>query len=197
MTKHRESNIDFEFSDECKVIKFDESNFYRQAFARLPGGKGVDFLLDSDERLIFLEVKNCIGHEAENRKRTKMCTDGRVGRCSGSFDADTFDVEIPAKIAMSLACLVGAYTKEQISSNAQELKPYCESLMSKEVRTQKKEVVVILVLEGDFSSAVRTKKMEMKRIQDSIRTKLSWLATKKVYVVDSDTYGERYFKMCV
>lgn len=197
MIKYKESHIDFEFPDECKVIKFDDSNFYRQAFVRLPGGKGVDFLVDCDERFIFLEVKNCTGHEAENRKRTKICANGRAGESGVSFDADTFDVEVSAKIAMSLACLVGAYTKEQTSSNAQELKTYCESLISKEVRTKKKEIVVILVLEGDFSSAVRTKKMEMQRIQESIRNKLNWLATKKVYVVDSDTYGERYFKMCV
>lgn len=196
MIKQRESNISFEFPDKCKVIKFDDSNFYRQVFIRLPGGKGVDFLIDSDKSLIFLEVKNCMGHERENKNRTKTRRDGRAGEETHSFGADTFDEEVSAKVAMSLACLVGAYTKGDTVPNAQALAPYCESLISEKVRTQQKEVVVILVLEGDFNfSKTRSKKMIMERIQQSIQSKLSWLATKNVHVIDHNTYKQRYFKM--
>lgn len=195
MTAYRESDISFEFPDGCRVIKFDDSSFYRQVFNRLPGGKGVDFLIDSDESLIFLEVKNCIGHERENKKRTATCTDGRVGEERPLFEADTFDVEVSAKVAMSLACLVGAYTKGASAPNAQELTAYYESLTSEKVRTQQKKVVVILVLEGEYNSKARTKKMIMERIQQSIQSKLSWLATKRVHVIDHNTYKERYFKM--
>lgn len=195
MIKYKESNIDFEFPDEYKVIKFDDSNFYRHAFNRLPGGKGVDFLIETKDTLIFLEVKNCTGHEQENRKRTLIVKDGRVEDGEISFDANTFDAEVSAKVAMSLACLVGAYTKGKISDKAQELEAYFNFLTSESVRTQKKDVIVILVLEGNFKTESRSKKTQMGRIQDSIRSKLDWVAVKKVSVVDSDTYKPLYFTM--
>lgn len=195
MIKYKESNIDFEFPDEYKVIKFDDSNFYRHAFNRLPGGKGVDFLIETTESLIFLEVKNCTGHEPENRKRTQIVKDGRAEDGEISFDAKTFDAEVSAKVALSLACLVGAYTKGKNSETAQKLEPYFKFLTSESVRTQKKDVIVILVLEGNFEAESRSKKMQMGRIQDSIRSKLDWVAVKKVSVVDCDTYKQRYFTM--
>lgn len=55
----------------------------------------------------------------------------------------------------------------------------------------------VLFLEGDFDSqkiSSRSKTMIMKRLQDSINKKLSWLNC-RVSVVDSDTYNERYFKV--
>lgn len=195
MISYRESNIDFTFPEDSKVLKLDDSNFYRQVFARLPGGKGVDFVIDSADGLVFLEVKNCIGHEAENKARTKACSDARVDAATISFKAETFDVEVSAKVAMSFACLLGAYTKAKSSSHAQELEAYAKVLLSESVRTQKKGVVVILVLEGKFDSQVRTKKMLMGRLQQSIQSKLGWLAIKRVRVVDSNTYKQRYFTM--
>lgn len=57
--------------------------------------------------------------------------------------------------------------------------------------------MVILFLEGDFDnprSVTRSKKMIMERLQDSIRTKLSWLNC-RVSVVDSATYNKRCFEL--
>lgn len=96
---------------------------------------------------------------------------------------------------MSLACLIGAYTKGKNSVTAQELEIYFKFLTSEPVRTQRKDIVVILVLEGDFHTESRSKKMQMGKIQDSIRSKLDWISVKKVAVVDSDTYKPIYFTM--
>ena len=38
-------------------------------FNQMPGAKGVDIVADSDEIIHFIEIKNCLGHERENRWR--------------------------------------------------------------------------------------------------------------------------------
>lgn len=54
-----------------------------------------------------------------------------------------------------------------------------------------------MFLEGDFlkdGPQSRTKKMMMKRIQESISAKLEWLNC-KVFVVDSNTYKKAMFEL--
>ena len=63
-----EGNLRFTFSSDY-AIKFDDTFFYRKSFNPMPGAKGVDFICDSNDFLLFLEVKDCLGREAENRWR--------------------------------------------------------------------------------------------------------------------------------
>ena len=58
-----ESNLTFSFADGTTVIKFDNTDFYRKVFNKLPGSKGVDIIADSNDMLQLIEIKNCTGHE--------------------------------------------------------------------------------------------------------------------------------------
>jgi len=185
-----ESSLIFTFPNACQVIKFDDSRFYRNFFTRLPGGKGVDFIEETSDSIVLIEVKNCTGHEQENRHRT------RTEKISPDNDVKgRFVTEIPAKVAMSVACLMGAHTKHLNTPGAHELEPYFQALAAEKRGIPQKKIVVVLVLEGNFMSRTRSKAMIMQSIQAAIREKLKWLNCSKVYVVDINTYKERYFKM--
>ena len=67
-----ESNLTFSFADGTTVIKFDNTDFYRKVFNKLPGSKGVDIIADSNDMLQLIEIKNCTGHESENRWRISI-----------------------------------------------------------------------------------------------------------------------------
>lgn len=191
----KESGITFIFSRDYRVLKFDDSPYYRKEFNHLPGGKGVDFIADSKERILLIEVKNCTGRERENRSRTKTSTGESKNEEVIGITANTFDEEIPLKIAMTLACLIGAHSKHQRSEHANELELYFQAIISEGVCNLKKEIIVVVVLEGNFGTASRSKKMILDRLQKSIRKKLDWLFCNKVIVVDSDTYQNQYFQM--
>lgn len=192
----RESNLTFSFDSEYTVIKFDEKPFYRESFNKMPYGKGVDIIADSDGTIHLLEIKNCLGHEAENRWRTSI-NNGKLDSAPRDLDVekrDSFDIEVAKKVAMSILCLFGAWSKAQESEKALELEEYWKAIDNTKVQKNKKKIVVTLFLEGDFGSIsqARKKKAIMKRIQESISQKLTWLNC-KVSVVDSDTYNQRLF----
>ena len=64
-----ESGMQFEFPDNRTTVKFDEELFYRNCFNKFPESKGVDFITDGKDLIAFIEVKNCRGHEGDNRWR--------------------------------------------------------------------------------------------------------------------------------
>lgn len=107
---------------------------------------------------------------------------------------DSFDIEVAKKVAMTILCLFGAWSKAERTEKALELENYWKSLNNTKVQKNKKQIIVTLFLEGNFSgvSQTRSKKSIMKRIQESISKKLDWLNC-KVFVVDSDTYNDRFF----
>lgn len=84
MTIKEESRLKFGFSEECTVIKFDETSFYRKFFNKLPEAKGVDFIITDKKRIALIEVKNCLGDEGncrwriapDNKKRETVRTNG-------------------------------------------------------------------------------------------------------------------------
>ena len=63
-----EGKLDVEFAKQYRVVKFDKTNFYT-CFKSLDGAKGVDFIALSDNDILFLEIKDCKGHESENEWR--------------------------------------------------------------------------------------------------------------------------------
>lgn len=64
--KIEESNLIFEFPDESTTVKFDQDRYYTSHFIKMPYAKGVDFISLSSKALLFLEVKNYLGHEKDN-----------------------------------------------------------------------------------------------------------------------------------
>ena len=80
---------------------------------------------------------------------------------------------------------------------AAELQKFWRGLNDVKIPADKKKILVILFLEGNFEDCgikSRSKKMMMSRLQDSISRKLTWLNC-QVFVVDSGTYKERYFQV--
>lgn len=199
MMKIEESDLTFTFADQISVSKFDDAKFYRNAYNKLPNGKGVDIIADSPDMLQLIEVKNCSGHESENLWRTST-DNSKLSSAPADLDIDSresLDIEVSKKVASTIACLYGAWTKSAQSAAAQELSCVWEGFIAPQIQTSEKQMIVILFLEGNFDnpkSKTRSKKMIMKRLQDSINKKLSWLNC-KVSIVDSATYNRRCFSV--
>lgn len=194
-----ESGLRFQFEAGVRAIKFDDTGFYRKYFNKLPEGKGVDILADSKDIIQLIEIKNCLGHENENMWRTSV-NNSRIQSAPRELDVESrnsLDIEVAQKVASTIACLHGAWTKSEHSENAAGLVEFWQGISDQRIARDKKRFMVVLFLEGDFNSEgpnSRSKKTMMKRLQDSISAKLEWLNC-QVTVVDSSTYKERYFKV--
>ena len=188
-----ESNLLFSFPKGDYLVKFDETSFYKESFDSFVGSKGVDFIFlkRKDKRLYLVEVKNCNGHENENRWR--ICpNDKKVESAALKPDSDgkhSLDIEIAQKIAMTMACLAGADTFK-LDKKAKDYLEFQQYLHKEE----KPMICVVLILEGKFSSYSRSKKMIMSDLKRSIERKLRWLNC-KVMVEDMDTHNDRDYSI--
>ena len=191
-----EGKLQFTFPGE-KAIKFDDTEFYRNRFNKLPGAKGVDFICDTDGFLLLLEVKDCLGHESDNRWRIAI-DNAKVDTAPTTVDTtgrESLDNEVAHKVSMTISCLLGAQTcRKNNRWKAEELMPYATALEEEKIPQGRKSVFVVLFLEGNFESDVRKKLATMQRIQESIEKKLKWLNC-KVSVVDDSTYRSKLFEV--
>lgn len=178
--KIEESGIVFDFEDHLVVDKFDESGYYQKYFKKLPGGKGVDFILKSEDTLMLIEVKNCAGHEGENRWRISPdnCKRDRTATMVKTEDRDSLDIEIPKKVAMTLACLSGAHSQPQFQTHSKVLKKYSDFIMTNNLALGINKIKVVLFLEGDFASNARPQKAILTNLAKKIKEKLPWLNCK-------------------
>lgn len=196
MEIREESGLKFGFPDGNTVIKFDDTKYYRDLFNALPGSKGVDFVSMGKDAILFIEVKNCLGDEGNcrwriipnNHKRdttsTKVDVEGR----------DSLDIEVPQKVAMTLAALAGARSFGDRKSSLNELQEIIATVISEDFADDRKKKYIILFLEGDFGSHTRPKKAIMSELQRSMNTKMRWLNC-RVSVVDSATYNKNIFQI--
>ncbi len=188
-----ESGLQFSFHKGDFLVKFDDTTFYRNYFNSFIGAKGVDFIYWHREngRIYFIEVKNCKGHESENRWR--ICPNDRKLKTAAiipdSDDRHSLDIEMAQKVAMTMACLAGADTFKQ-DEKAKEYVDLQACFQNKE----KSMIYVVLILEGDFSSRSRSKKMIMSELKQSIERKVHWLNC-KVIVEDMDTHDDRDYSI--
>ncbi len=191
-----ESGLKFQFPKNDIVIKFDDTKFYRDYFNKLPGAKGVDFISVDNDKIAFIEIKNCTGDEGNcrwritpnNQKRNTTHTTVDVeGR-------ESLDIEVAQKTAMTIAALIGAKSFGDKKECLAELKEYIQFLSNANFSDDSKRKYVILFLEGNFDSRTRSKKMVMTALQDSLNKKLQWLNC-RVSVVDSDTYDSKVFQI--
>ena len=184
-TTLEESGLRFSFDGDA--VKFDETAFFKRRFVHQPEGKGVDFIVLSPNRVQMIEVKNCLGHEVENQWRIGKDNNSRAKRTpeQDETDRDSVDIEIVKKVASTIACLYGAWTKASRSDSAEELVELWKAVTDSQLPADRKQLQVILFLEGNFGCHTRSKKTIMKGLQDSIQKKLSWLNC-KVSVIDSN-----------
>ncbi|MCI8723025.1 MAG: hypothetical protein HFH16_04815 [Ruminococcus sp.] len=191
-----ESGMQFEFPDGGTTVKFDDDPFYRNKFNKFPASKGVDFISDSKNTIAFIEVKNCTGHEGDNRwriapnnqKRDTAHTSHEVG------ERESLDIEIPQKVAMTLAALCGVSSFGDRKESLDQLAEIAKAVFEKNFSQTEKKKLVILVLEGNFGTFTRPKSAIMSELQRSIMRKMQWLDC-KVSVVDSNTYNKKIFRI--
>lgn len=196
MEIREESGLKFGFPDGNIVIKFDDSKYYRNLFNALPGSKGVDFISVGRDNISFIEVKNCLGDEGNCRWRITQNNHKR-NTTSTKVDVigrESLDIEVPQKVAMTLAALVGARSFGDRKSSLDELQEIITTVVSEDFADDKKKKYVILFLEGDFGSHSRPKKTIMLELQRSMNTKMRWLNC-RVSVVDSTTYNKKIFQI--
>ena len=191
-----ESNMQFEFPDSLTAVKFDEESFYRNSFNKFPESKGVDFITDGNEFIAFIEVKNCRGHEGDNRWRIAPNNLKRdtVHVSHDVKQRDSLDIEVAQKVAMTLAALCGAYSFGDRKDSLGKLGKIAASISEDKFAKTEKKKLIILVLEGDFGTHTRPKTVIMSELQRNIMSKLQWLDC-RVSVVDSDTYWEKVFRI--
>lgn len=116
----REKDLVFSFPEQYSAVKFDDTKFYRDTFAKLSGAKGVDIIADSDTCIQFIEIKDCTGHEVENRWKTSINNSKRAA-AAPHFDVvgrASYDVEISKKVASTIVCLYGAWAKSNQADSA-------------------------------------------------------------------------------
>lgn len=191
-----ESGMQFEFPDNRTTVKFDEELFYRNCFNKFPESKGVDFITDGKDLIAFIEVKNCRGHEGDNRWRIapnnqKRDTAHTAHDVSGR---DSLDIEVAQKVAMTLAALCGAYSFGDRKDSLGKLRKIAAEISGERFAQTGKKKLIILVLEGDFGTHTRPKTAIMSELQRNIMSKVQWLDC-RVSVVDSDTYWEKVFRI--
>lgn len=187
-----ESRIEFRFDDRYRVLKLDDRAFYRDLFNQLPGSKAVDFLAYDEKRFLMIEVKNCVGNEANNRwriaadnaKRETAAPNDRV------LDRDSLDIEAAQKTAMSIAALFGAYTRPVPQSASDECFPFAQMLFDPKVHDGNRHINVILVLDGQFGCRTRSDATIRRELQDRLKRKLKWL-NGEVLVLDSHTLSTK------
>ena len=180
-----EGNIDFEFPNKYNVIKFDDTPFYRQYFNQLPYAKGIDFLAMNSSEIIFLEVKDFRGREANTKWKVRL----NKHKYGTNYERmDSLDIEIAEKVAMTLACLAGATTKRHLQNQLTAGQTILSMLMQNNLPSLR----IILFLEGNFESHSKTQKMVMTAIKKSIQKKLAWLNC-KVEVENLATQTGKYF----
>lgn len=167
-----ESGFRFEFDDSWEVCQLDSEADYRNKLCKqVPETKCIDFIgfNVADETLLFMEVKNFIGHFNPVNKQ----------RLLGGHD--DLSVEVAQKIRDSLAVLIGG--SRNSTHHKEKWQRYVSHL------NQNKLLKVVAWVELDVSTEVYLKraKINLQTRRDQLRKKMTWL-TSDVQVLNSQNY---------
>ncbi|NLN47495.1 MAG: hypothetical protein GX154_00010 [Clostridiales bacterium] len=168
----KEGNLQFEFTEGVKAIKFDETSYYRKYKDCMPGNKGIDILAYNDLHFTFIEIKDFESYE-NNKENIK-----RLMTSKNETETETLDDEISRKVRSTVAAVFGSHINQD-----KELDEYFEALKGKVSNTNEfiPTIDIILFIEGDVSKMVRKKGLRQettvafRAIQDSLKKKLKWL----------------------
>ncbi len=100
---------------------------------KLPEAKGIDFIINDNNDLIFLEVKDCCGYKRENLYRIRI-----------NFNENkkiSLDIEVAKKMESTISCLAGAYTRKESCKTAEKFSELCENLKLSKIQTGKKTIM--------------------------------------------------------
>lgn len=140
----------------------------------------------------MIEVKNCAGNENNNRWRIAPDNKKKVTAHTeyDVEDRESLDIEVAKKVAMSVSSLCGALSFGDLKDCSHDLLDYSYAIVSGKYSTHSKRMMVILFLEGNFSTKTRSEKMILSALQTSIKKKLGWLNC-SVSVVNTSTFNKK------
>ncbi len=186
----KEGNLQFEFAEGVKAIKFDETDYYGKFKDCMPGNKGVDILAYNDQYFTFIEIKDFKGYENDKGNIRRLMINGK--------ETETLDDEISKKVRSTVAAVFGSHINQD-----RELDEYFEALKGNVNNTNEfiLTIDIILFVEGDISKMVRKKGLKQettvtfRALQDSLKKKLKWL-TGRVSVENIERRrAQRFFEV--
>jgi hypothetical protein len=168
MKQHNESDIIFEYDERiCQCVKFDENVAYKKVSDRL-STKGIDFLLiEQNKKLIFVEVKNFIGHTFDSNTKERL-----------ENKADELMTEIALKVRDTISCTTSAARQ---STNEPAFWKLCNQIFL-DSRTK---ILIIAWIELD-KKFVKENKAKMGMWSSKLKTKLNWLHSTAISINNID-----------
>jgi hypothetical protein len=182
--------LTFEFSDKWQVCKYDEEKFYNKL--RGQGLKGVDFIVLSENSILFMEVKYIVksneestmrfSSNADNEKieliKDKLTIEENNFICINSKRPYLVD-EVVKKVKDTILGLLASYRE-----NSKELSDYSQSIFM----CSKKPILVLLFLErNEELNQEQIFKPQASNLQLAIAQRLNFLGNVQVAVVNSLT----------
>lgn len=186
----KEGSLLFEFDAGVRVIKFDDTSYYKYFKDCMIGNKGVDFLAYNDKHFAFIEIKDFTGYETNKDDIKRLMT--------GIPDFETLDIEMSEKVRSTVAAVFGGHVKQDAVMDE-----YFEALRRAAIKNNEiaPTVDVILFIEGDIERMVAKKgvhqetRIAFKNIQDKLKRKLKWL-TDRVSVENIELRrAQRFFQV--
>jgi Holliday junction resolvase len=137
----REGNISFEFVG--NLIKYDETDFYRNHVERCYETKAVDFLALNNHPLYIVEVKDFRGYRIQNKARIK--------------NAD-LAIEFAQKVRDTIAGLYGAFRKHN-----DELRIFHTYLFYNQNSPMSIKAILLLAEDNTTNNVDAKKRSQLKR----------------------------------
>lgn len=181
-----ENRLRFVFPDNVHCRKYDDTDFYRQLYEKMSEAKGVDIVASSSDCCYIIEVKDC-SDTAENQDKWRRAY-------SGERNMDSLAQEIALKVAHTCAAIYGVSTYGERNKNATDLLDVANGMSGKQIADLSKKLLVLLYLEGDFSTETRKNTMIRRDIRQRIERRLKWLNC-KVDVVSTEFHAAKDFSV--
>jgi hypothetical protein len=161
---HPESRLEFTFSDDWRVIKWDDHPAFKNGLCKAGDTKSVDFVGVFIDAPWLIEVKNFRQYRIENKERLS----------SGALAKEVAD-----KVRDSIASMTWACRRTPLDE--QELAPFVRSIFG-----WKERISVVLWLEED---RVMTP-VQASAMAETIKHELKWL-NPKVLIMSSDLAAKK------
>lgn len=163
MTEFEESRLKFKFSDSWRILKLDDSSFYRKKFSsQIQEFKAIDFVGIHHQVLYLIEAKNFKRYRIENKKR---------------IETGELIIEIAQKVRDSIACIIAATR----TSETEKWQDYKNLLCNPQMPLK-----IVIWLEQDFPNNPREKARKATEVKE-FKAKLNWL-TSHIFVESLATY---------
>jgi len=179
--------LEFEFSEQWIVCKYDDRTGFYQKVQQCQGMKAVDFLATNQKEILWIEVKNFRGNSAENSPKLSAAEPAEVQQCRSQCSSNIkisrkkpfLADELVKKACDTVSGLVGAFYHKD-----EKLLPHINALK------QKLPITIVLFLHQDeyLDSPEHFKPLAL-RLKTRIKQQLNFLNA-EVEVVNELTLPE-------